>query len=440
MQLNIAKYIEHLDEIDSVRLCGNVTKVIGLVIESRGPAVSVGDICYIEGAKGLPPVAAEVVGFRDNSVLLMPFGDMRGVAPGSQVVSTGRPLMVKVGHGLLGRVLDGFGEPIDGRGPLVSQAKYSTQGKVPDPLSRRRITEPLATGIKTIDSMLTCGRGQRVGIFSGSGVGKSTLLGCMAKYCNADVVVVGLIGERGREVRDFIENNLGSYGMERSVIVAATSDQPALVRINGALTATTIAEYFRDQGMDVLLVMDSVTRLAMSQREVGLAIGEPPTTKGYTPSVFSMLPKLLERSGTSESGSITGFYTVLVEADDMNDPIADTARSILDGHIVLSRALADGGHYPPIDVLASVSRLMPEISSLEHIKCAQRAREILAVYRDAEDLINIGAYKKGSNPKIDQAVLKIEPLREFMKQSVDEKNSYEDSIERLTVLVNDGGV
>ena len=431
MNFNIKKYIEKIDDVDAVRLCGNVTRVIGLVIESKGPTVSIGDICYIESVRAKEPVVAEVVGFKDNSVLLMPFGDMRGISPGSQVVSTGKPFMVNVGDELLGRVIDGFGNPIDSKGPIVTDTQYSTHGKVIDPLSRRRITEPLTTGIKSIDSLITCGKGQRVGIFSGSGVGKSTLLGCIAKYCDADVIVVGLIGERGREVRDFIENNLGTYGLERSVVVAATSDKPALVRINGALTAITISEYFRDQGKDVLLVMDSITRLSMSQREVGLAIGEPPTTKGYTPSVFSMLPKLLERAGTSQRGSITGFYTVLVEADDMSDPIADTARSLLDGHIVLSRDLADSGQYPPVDVLQSVSRLMPEIVEEEQIETAYVTRDVLAAYRDAEDLINIGAYKQGTNPKIDKAVLLIEPIRKFLKQRIDEKNSFEDSVLQL---------
>lgn len=434
-KIDINKYLRQVDDIESTRLCGNVTRVIGLVIESRGPTVSIGDICHIESSHMREPIVAEVVGFRDNNVLLMPFGDMRGVAPGSQVISTGKPLSVGVGDDLFGRVIDGLGRPLDDKGPIMSSEKYSTHGSIPDPLSRKRINTPLATGIRAIDSLLTCGKGQRIGIFAGSGVGKSTLLGCISRYCNADVIVVGLIGERGREVRDFIEESLGEEGLKRSVLVVATSDQPALVRINGALIATTIAEYFRDQGKDVLLVMDSITRLAMAQREVGLAIGEPPTTKGYTPSVFSLLPKLLERSGTSKQGSITGFYTVLVEADDMNDPIADSARSILDGHIVLSRALADSGHYPPIDVLQSVSRLMTDVASQQHIDTASTLREILATYKDAEDLINIGAYKEGSNPKVDRAKQLIDPVRVFLRQDMNEHTGYDETIERLLGII-----
>lgn len=435
---DISKYIRAVDNVDRVRLCGNVTRVIGLVIESRGPAVSVGDICYIESNRAEEPIVAEVVGFRDNNVLLMPFGDMRGVAPGSRVISTGRPLTIGVGDALLGRVLDGYGNPLDDKGPIVAKDQYSTHGDIPDPLSRTRIEDPLVTGIRAIDSMITCGKGQRIGIFAGSGVGKSTLLGCVSRFCNADVIVVGLIGERGREVRDFIEDSLGEEGLKRSVLVVATSDQPSLVRINGALIATSIAEYFRDQGKDVLLVMDSITRLAMAQREVGLAIGEPPTTKGYTPSVFSLLPQVLERSGTAAKGSITGIYTVLVEGDDMNDPIADSARSILDGHIVLSRSLADSGHYPPIDVLQSVSRLMTDVASKEHIDMGYQIRDLLAVYREAEDLINIGAYKAGTNPKIDRAVMLIDELRAFLRQGMNETTSFDETIGRLRHILSQG--
>lgn len=435
---DISKYIRAVENVDRVRLCGNVTRVIGLVIESRGPAVSVGDICYIESNRVEEPIVAEVVGFRDNNVLLMPFGDMRGVAPGSRVISTGRPLTIGVGNALLGRVLDGYGNPLDDKGPILASDYYSTHGDIPDPLSRTRIEDPLVTGIRAIDSMITCGKGQRIGIFAGSGVGKSTLLGCVSKFCNADVIVVGLIGERGREVRDFIEDSLGEEGLKRSVVVVATSDQPSLVRINGALIATSVAEYFRDQGKDVLLVMDSITRLAMAQREVGLAIGEPPTTKGYTPSVFSLLPQVLERSGTAARGSITGIYTVLVEGDDLNDPIADSARSILDGHIVLSRALADSGHYPPIDVLQSVSRLMTDVASQEHIDMGYQIRDLLAVYREAEDLINIGAYKAGTNAKIDRAVLLIDELRAFLRQGMQETTSFDETIGRLRHILSQG--
>lgn len=435
---DISKYIRAVENVDRVRLCGNVTRVIGLVIESRGPAVSVGDICYIESNRVEEPIVAEVVGFRDNNVLLMPFGDMRGVAPGSRVISTGRPLTIGVGDALLGRVLDGYGNPLDDKGPVIARDYYSTHGDIPDPLTRTRIEDPLVTGIRAIDSMITCGKGQRIGIFAGSGVGKSTLLGCISRFCNADVIVVGLIGERGREVRDFIEDSLGEEGLKRSVIVVATSDQPSLIRINGALIATSVAEYFRDQGKDVLLVMDSITRLAMAQREVGLAIGEPPTTKGYTPSVFSLLPQVLERSGTAAQGSITGIYTVLVEGDDMNDPIADSARSILDGHIVLSRSLADSGHYPPIDVLQSVSRLMTDVASKEHIDMGYQIRDLLAVYREAEDLINIGAYKAGTNAKIDRAVLLIDELRSFLRQGMNETTSYDETLGRLRHILSQG--
>lgn len=430
-KVDLSKYIPTIKNIRTTRLCGKVTKVIGLVIESHGPAVSVGDLCYIESLRSKEFIAAEVVGFRGENVLLMPFGEMRGIAPGSRVVSSGRPLMVEVGHGLLGRILDGLGRVQDSKGATLCQEKWSVYGKTPNPLDRKRISEPLTTGVRSIDGLLTCGRGQRIGIFAGSGIGKSKLLGMVSRYSNADVVVVGLIGERGREVRDFIEENLGVEGLKKSVVVAATSEEPALVRINGALIATSVAEYFRSQGKDVLLVMDSITRLAMAQREVGLAIGEPPTSRGYTPSVFSLLPKLLERSGTDKQGSITGFYTVLVEADDMNEPIADAARSILDGHIVLSRELADSGHYPPIDVLKSSSRLMIDVVDRTHLDASIQIREMLSTYSEAQDLINIGAYKDGSNPKVDRAKGLIEEIRTFLKQDVNCPSNIEESISMI---------
>lgn len=432
--VRLAKYRANVDDIPTTRLIGNVTRVIGLIIESNGPAVSVGDRCVIINAFN-EEISAETVGFRDQSVLLMPYGDMRGVAPGCRVYSYGRPLTVKASDDLLGRVLDGFGNPMDGKGELESGSECLIHRQPPNPLQRPKIDKALVTGIRSVDAALTCGKGQRVGIFAGSGVGKSTLLGCIAKSCNADVIVVGLIGERGREVRGFIEESLGEEGLRRSVLVVATSDQPALVRINAAWVATAIAEYFRDEGKDVLLVMDSLTRFSMAQREVGLAVGEPPTTKGYTPSVFALMPKLLERSGTSEKGSITGFYTVLVEADDMNDPIGDAARSILDGHIVLSRALADRGHYPPVDVLSSASRLLPYVTTPRHRELSYGVREALATYREAEDLINIGAYKKGSNPRIDKAVAVIDDLNGFLRQSTAETTPLEETVQRMEKIL-----
>lgn len=429
--VDLEKYIPVIESVNPIKSCGRVTQVIGLVIESHGPQVSIGDLCLIDVPHNAELVSAEVVGFRKDKVLLMPFGPMQGIAPGSRVIATGKPLMVNVGDAVLGRILDGLGEPQDDKGVLFCNEKRSVYNRTPRPLSRARVSDPLTTGVRAIDALLTCGRGQRIGIFSGSGVGKSTLLGMISRFNDADVVVVGLIGERGREVRDFIEENLGQDGLKKSVVVAATSDQPALVRINGALIATTIAEYFRDKGKDVLLVMDSVTRLAMAQREVGLAIGEPPTTRGYTPSVFSVLPRLLERSGTAQRGSITGFYTVLVEADDMNDPIADTVRSILDGHIVLSRELADSGHYPPIDVLKSVSRLMVDIVPQEQQKAAIEVRDILATYKSAEDLINIGAYQDGSNPKIDRAKRVIGSVNAFLCQGKEEQTDLPGAVQAV---------
>jgi len=431
---DLSRYRWLVSRTDSVRLNGNICQVVGVVVESMGPASRIGEVCKIEVGRNRSPIPAEVVGFRDNRVLLMPLGDMGDIAHGNEVVATGRCLTVPVGQELLGRVLDGLGKPIDGKGSIIGEDEYPVYQSPPHPLERRRITEPLSFGVKAIDGLLTCGRGQRIGIFSGSGVGKSTLLGMIARNSAADVNVIALIGERGREVREFIEGNLGEEGMKRSVVVVATSDQPALQRLKGALVATTIAEYFRDQGCDVMFMMDSITRFAWAQREIGLAIGEPPTARGYTPSVFAILPKLLERAGSGKKGTITGLYTILVEGDDMNEPVADTVRGILDGHIVLSRDLAARAHYPAIDVLHSVSRLMPDITASEHQSAAQRMRKILSVYAEAEDLINIGAYSPGSNRDIDEACQLIGEVRSFLTQTPDEVCHWDDAISHLCEL------
>ena len=429
--------IAKLDEIDAIRIHGKVTQVVGLVIEATGPAVSVGDICHVYPRDGEEPIHAEVMGFRGNRALLMPLGEMRGIGPQSIVVPSFKPQTIRVGDDLLGRVIDSEGHPIDGKGPVQSRQEYPLINKPMNPLDRKRITEALATGVRAIDSCLTCGKGQRVGIFSGSGIGKSTLLGMTARHTEADVNVIALVGERGREVKDFIEEDLGAEGLARSVVVAVTSDQPALLRLQGAFVATTVAEYFRDLGMDVLLMMDSVTRFAMAQRQIGLAIGEPPTTRGYPPSVFALLPQLLERAGTSLTGSITGIYTVLVEADDMNEPISDSVRSILDGHIVLSRDLASRSHYPAVDILQSVSRVMVDVVSKRHEELANEVRNVLATYREAEDLINIGAYIEGSNPDIDYARQKIGALNSFLKQGVDDHFDFHSNTEELERMFPD---
>lgn len=426
----VAHYWRHLAHLDDIIHSGRVTKIVGLTIESIGPTTNIGDLCLIQPRSG-PGIPAEVVGFRDQRVLLMPLSDLTGVGPGSLVTGTGSPLTVPVGEMLLGRVLDGLGQPMDNKGYVPAIKHLSVQGKIPKPLERQRIKTHLSVGVRAIDGLLTCGKGQRIGVFAGSGVGKSTLLGMMARNTEADVNVIALIGERGREVREFLERDLGPEGLARSVVVVATSDQPALVRIKGAMVATTIAEFFRDLGLDVLFVMDSVTRLALAQREVGLAIGEPPATRGYTPSVFALLPRILERTGPGRSGTITGFYTVLVEGDDLNEPITDTVRGILDGHIVLDRALAERNHYPAIDVLASVSRLMIEVTDEEHQALAGRVRSSMATYVDAEDLINIGAYASGSNPQIDLAIKLHPSINEFLQQEVDEAPEFSDTLTRL---------
>ena len=434
MPVDAEKYSAVIASVDPVTLSGCVRQVIGLVIESDGPTVSIGETCLIENSSDSSSVRCEVVGFRDKKVLLMPLGEISGISPGCRVIAAREQFTVNVGHELLGRVINGLGQPIDGKGPIRTSSSRMVSQRAPHPLKRSRISKHLATGIRSIDSMLTCGKGQRVGIFSGSGVGKSVLLGMVARNSEADVNVIALIGERGREVRDFLDKDLKEEGLKKSVVVTVTSDQASLIRVKGAMTATAIAEYFRDLGLDVMLMMDSVTRVAMSQREIGLAIGEPPTSKGYTPSVFAMLPRLLERSGTAEVGSITGLYAVLVEGDDMTEPIADAVRSILDGHIVLSRKLAHQNHYPAVDVLDSVSRLMIDVVPAEHLRAANKLREILAVYRENEDLINIGAYVKGSSPKIDLAIEKMPVINEFLRQGLDESTDFEGTVTGLMKL------
>lgn len=433
--IDLLKYRDALKERDYIDYIGKVSKVVGLTIEADGPQASIGDLCRINVSKGAP-LKAEVVGFKDEKVLLMPLGEMTGIAPGCTVTSNGDILKVAVGEELIGRVLDGLGRPMDDKGPLNTKSFYRTDNKAPNPMLRKRISEPLPLGVRAIDGLLTIGKGQRVGIFAGSGVGKSTLMGMIARNTKADINVIALIGERGREVREFIERDLTEEGLARSVVIVATSDQPALVRLKGAMVATAIAEYFRDSGKDVLLLMDSLTRYAMAQREVGLSIGEPPVSRGYTPSVFSVFPKLLERAGTDEKGSITGLYTVLVDGDDLTEPVTDTARGILDGHIVLSRALANKNHYPSIDVLASVSRVMSDIIDKEHKKCASDIKKTMAVYREAEDLINIGAYVKGSSDKIDYAIERIDGITAFLQQETDHKVSFEEVHENVLGLLD----
>lgn len=414
---------------------GRVAQVIGLIIESEGPLAGVGEVCRIASARRDGFTLAEVVGFRDRHVLLMPLGETHGIQPGSEVIALGRPLQAPVGDSLMGRVLDGLGNPIDGKGPLGADRHISVNVQPPHPLRRQRIKQSFHTGIKALDTFVPCGRGQRLGIFAGSGVGKSTLLGMMASRAEADVNVIALIGERGREVREFLEKDLDEAGRRKSVIVVATSNDPALARLKGAFVAMTIAEHFRDSGRNVLLMMDSVTRFAMAQREIGLAVGEPPATRGYTPSVFSLLPQLLERAGTGEQGSITGLFTTLVEGDDMNEPIADAVRSILDGHIVLTRELATQNHYPAIDVLESVSRLVRDLTSAEQQALAGSARESMAIHRKNQDLISIGAYPPGSNAAVDRAIRLHEPLNTFLKQAVSQGVSAPESWKLLAEVM-----
>lgn len=423
--INFEEYTVTAQGSQPLAVYGKVADVVGLTIEATGPPMRIGDMCYLrsEETEG-DPAPAEVVGFRGQRFLLMPLSDMRGIGVNSVLIPTYAPQSAGVGPGLLGRVLGSLGQPLDGGSPPDTTDSALLTAAAPRPFERERIVEPLASGVRSIDACMTCGKGQRVGIMSGSGVGKSRLLGMIARNTNADVNVIGLIGERGREVRDFVEGDLGPEGLRRSVVVAATSDEPALMRIKGAFMATAIAEWFREQGHDVLLMMDSLTRFAMAQREVGLAVGEPPTSKGYPPSVYGLLPQLLERAGTNGAGSITGMYTVLVEGDDFNDPIGDAVRSIVDGHIGLSRDLSSRGHFPAVDVLESTSRVMVEVASKEHQKLAARIRHLLAVYRDAEDLVNIGAYVEGSNPEIDKAIKTIPAIRQFLQQGLDEKSDF----------------
>ncbi|MCB0743051.1 MAG: flagellar protein export ATPase FliI [Ignavibacteriales bacterium] len=431
----IEDYSQIIDSTEPIKINGKVTDVIGFVIVSVGPNVSLGEICTVIDRTGNKVCISEVVGFKEGKVLSIALGEIQNISPSCQIVSSGKSFSIGVGDALLGRVIDGFGNPIDDKGDIKYSSFRKTHREPPNPLTRDRINQPLQTGVRAIDGLLTVGKGQRVGIFAGSGVGKSVMLGMIARNTSADVSVIVLVGERGREVREFIEKDLGPEGLKKSVIIVATSDKPSLARIKAAYIGTTIAEYFRDLGKDVVLMMDSVTRFAHAQREVGITIGEPPTTKGYTPSVFAVLPKLLERAGTSTKGSITGFYTVLVDGDDMSDPIADSVRSILDGHFVLTRKLANKGQFPAIDPLQSISRVMPDIVPEEHRSRSQEFNEILSAYNEAEDLINIGAYVKGSNPQIDHALNKISSLRSYLKQGINEEAIYSNSVERLYTLI-----
>ncbi|MCP8616522.1 flagellar protein export ATPase FliI [Salirhabdus salicampi] len=429
-----------MDNIDTVKTYGKISRIIGLLIESTGPKASIGDVCYIyHHDQDEQPILAEVVGFHHNNVLLMPYTDVKSIGPGCLVETKHRPLTVKVGKSLIGKVLDGLGHPLDDTMMLPrGLASVLTEQHPPNPLKRPPIREQVSLGIKAIDSLLAVGKGQRVGIFAGSGVGKSTLMGMIARNSDADLNVIALIGERGREVREFIEHELGEEGLKKSIVVVATSDQPALQRIKGAYTATAISEYFRDLGYNVNLMMDSVTRVAMAQREVGLASGEPPTTKGYTPSVFATLPKLLERTGTNDKGSITAFYTVLVDGDDLNEPISDTVRGILDGHFVLDRYLAEQGQYPAINVLKSVSRVMNNISSPEHISAAERIRSLLSTYEENRELIQIGAYKKGTSREVDEAIQYYPKIIKFLKQNRNEFLTSDETVQHIISLARGG--
>ena len=436
VKINFEKYIKVAEESFFARK-GKIVNVVGLTIESMGPDARLGDVCYVYPDDTLAkPIMTEVVGFKEGKTQLMPYGSTEGIGIGNIVVNTERPLTVQVSDSLLGKTLDGLGRPTDGSA-IVEGKSYSVEAPPPDPMSRKIIDEVLSLGVKAVDGLLTIGKGQRIGIFAGSGVGKSTLMGMFARNTKADINVIALIGERGREVREFIERDLGPEGMKRSVVVVATSDRPALERNKAAKTATAIAEYFRDQGKDVLLMMDSLTRFSMAQREIGLAGGEPPVSRGYPPSVYSEMPKLLERAGCDARGSITGLYTVLVDGDDFNEPITDTARSILDGHIMLNRKLAHKNHYPAIDVLQSISRCMSQIVDKDHKKVAGKLKNVLATYNDSEDLINIGAYKRGNNKNIDYAMDKIDAVNEFLLQDTDQKFDYEESLKLMEELFDD---
>lgn len=435
-QKMLCNLIDQIPQVKTIQTYGRVLRVIGLVVEGKGPCSAIGEMCLIESQYGGYKIPAEVVGFKENKILLMPLKETRGIRPGDRILPTGYSAQAKVGKELLGRVLDSMGNPLDLKGEITTESSYPIYAEAPHPLLRRRIYEPMDVGIRAINALLTIGKGQRMAIFSGSGVGKSTLLGMMARNTRASVNVIALIGERGREVREFIEKDLGEEGLTRSVLVVATSDQPPLLRMRGAYLATAIAEYFRDQGNDVLLMMDSITRFAMASREIGLAIGEPPASKGYTPSVFIQLAKLLERVGTTPNkGSITGIYNVLVEGDDYNEPIADSIRSIVDGHIVLSRELANQNHYPAIDILASVSRVMIDIVNKDHLNARGRLVSLMATYKRVEELIQIGAYKEGNNYQIDEAIHMMPKINKFLCQGIYEKVNFEDSLNQLKALV-----
>ena len=433
--IDIKKYSAFVETNSFVKKTGKISRIIGLMIESDGPGVAIGCICTIQ-SRTRPPIEAQVVGFRDNQTLLMPLGDIYGIEPGSTIEVTEEQPSFGVSSEMIGRVLDGNGKPIDGKGPIPLGTEYPLMGTPLNPLSRERARHSLDVGVRSINGLLTCAKGQRIGIMAGTGVGKSVLLGMIARNTEAEVNVIALIGERGREVKEFIDENLGPEGLKRSIVIAAASDQPPLVRLRGAFIATTIAEYFRDQGKDVLLMMDSITRFALAQREIGLSVGEPPTTKGYPPSAFSFIPKLLERAGTGEgNGTITGLYTVLVEGDDISEPVSDAVRAVLDGHIVLDRELAAHNHYPAIDVLASVSRLMIDVISKEHYDLSMKLKDFLATYNEAKDLINIGAYAKGSNPKWDIAIDKIDRINAYLKQGIMETVTMEESLNTLKEIV-----
>lgn len=428
------KYLAAIEDTDPIKYTGFITRVQGMLIESQGPQAVIGEVCQIIIPRGAGVVYAEVVGLNGKTVQLMAYEDVQGLEIGCKVVASGSVLDVPVGNNLLGRVLDGMGKPYDNKGEIISTIRYPALASPPDPLKRRPIKQRIVTGVRAIDALLPCGSGQRLGIFAGSGVGKSTLLGMIARNTNADINVIALIGERGREVVDFIENDLGKEGLAKSVVVVATSDRPPIARLRGAYVATAVAEYFRDQGKNVMLMFDSVTRFAKAQREIGLAIGEPPAQRGYTPSVFEIMPKLLERSGTSDKGSITGFYTVLVDGDDMDEPIADTVRGILDGHIVLSRRLANRYHYPAIDILSSISRLSNRVSGPYSQRSAALIKRLMASYDSIEDMINAGAYQKGSNPEVDLAISKHNDIEMFLNQDVNDKAPLEDTLKKLSVL------
>jgi len=436
--MKLASYYDKLQRIETFRRTGVVTELVGLLVESNGPAAAVGDFCEIRTQAGRN-IRTQVIGFRDGKVLSMPLEETDGLHMGDPIVARTEDARMEAGPQLLGRVIDGFGKPLDCLGPIGARETYHLYASAPGPLDREPIGDPLVTGIRAIDSLLTCGKGQRIGIFGGSGVGKSTLLGQMSRYSSADVSVIALIGERNREVRDFIEHELGPDGLKRSVLVVATSDQPAPLRIRAAFVALAVAEYFRDQGADALLVMDSVTRLAMAQREIGLAAGEPPSQKGYTPSVFNLLPKIFERAGRFRRGSITGFFTVLVEGDDFNEPICDAVRAILDGHIILSRDLGAAGHYPAIDILQSVSRLAPRLAAGDQREAAVKIREAMATHQHSEDLINLGAYASGANPKLDAAIRLRPQLLDFLKQDSAERTSFDETLARMRDLARLAG-